>query len=98
MRESDPWLKPVQRKDQELFGAFVRKRLLLIFSVRILASSVDRGIPSRAAAPAGPNTRPPLALNASSTSAFSCAANAPGRPSRLLTGCVVGSQLSSTVN
>ena len=34
--------------------ASVRKRLLSIFSARILDSSVERGIPSRAAAPEGP--------------------------------------------
>jgi hypothetical protein len=55
---------------QELFGAGARKRLLLIFRPRIFDSSVERGIPSRAAAPKGPNTRPPLARRASSTIAF----------------------------
>jgi hypothetical protein len=34
------------------------KRFLLIFSARIFDSSVDRAIPSLAAAPDGPNTRP----------------------------------------
>jgi hypothetical protein len=38
---------------------------LLIFSARIFDSSVDRGIQRRAAAPEGPNTRPPLARKAS---------------------------------
>src|SRR5258708_16078905 len=49
---------------QELFDARMRKRLLLILSARIFDSSVDRGIPSRAAAPEGPKTRPPLARRA----------------------------------
>jgi hypothetical protein len=38
---------------QALFGARMRKRLLLILSARIFDSSVERGIPSRAAAPEG---------------------------------------------
>ena len=75
---------------QELFGARARKRALLILSARIFDSSVERGIPSRAAAPDGPNTRPPLARRASSTIDFSCAANVPDRPSRLSTAAAPG--------
>jgi hypothetical protein len=79
--------------------ASARKRLLSIFSARILDSSVERGIPSRAAAPEGPNTRPRLARSASSTIAFSCAAseldNPIPTPNRRPRG---DSQLSSTVN
>ena len=63
--------------------ASVRKRLLLIFSARIFDSSVERGIPSRAAAPECPNTRPPLARKASSIIAFSCAATERDNPTRL---------------
>src|SRR4029077_10617369 len=84
---------------QERFGARTRKRLLLILSARILDSSVERGIPNRAAAPEAPNTRPPVARNAPSTIAFSCAASeldnptpVPNRRPRW------DNQLSSTVN
>src|ERR1700741_4643356 len=80
------------------FGVRVRKRLLLIFNTRIFDSSVERGIPSRAAAPEGPNTRPSLARSASSMSSFSCEASAPTIPSRLLRAGRVDTQLSSTVN
>ncbi len=79
-------------------GARARNRLLLIFSMRIFDSSVERGSPSRAAAPDGPATRPPLARRASSTIAFSCAANVPDKPSRLSTAAAPESQLPSTVN
>ena len=68
---------------QERFGARARKRLLLILNARILDSSVERGIPSFAAAPEDPNTRPPVARRASSMSAFSCEANVLEIPSRL---------------
>ena len=71
---------------------------MLIFSARIFDSSVERGIPRRAAAPAGPNTRPPLARNASSMIAFSWPASVLGNASRLSTAGRAESQLSSTVN
>src|SRR5258708_1998410 len=75
---------------------FSRKRLLLIFSARILDSSVERGIRRRAAAPEGPKTRPPVARKASSTIAFSCAARL--LDNRLSIAGFVDNQLSSTVN
>ena len=43
----------------------------LIFSCLIFESSVDRGIPSFAAAPSGPATFPLLAANAASIISFS---------------------------
>jgi len=46
------------------------KTALVDRSARILDSSVERGIPSRVAAPDGPNTLPLLARNASSMIAF----------------------------
>jgi hypothetical protein len=49
----------------------VRKRFLSIPKARILDSSVERGMHSLTAAPKGPNTRPPVARNASSMIAFS---------------------------
>src|SRR6201986_2757356 len=49
-----------------------RKQFLSIFNDLIFDSRVDRGIPSFSAAPAGPNTRPPLASRASSIMFFSC--------------------------
>src|SRR6266853_214210 len=52
-----------------------RNRLLSILSVRIFDSSVERGIPSRSAAPACPNIRPPLARRASSMIVFSWVAS-----------------------
>ena len=47
------------------------KAILVDFSDRILDSSVDRGIPNLAAAPAGPKTRPRLSLSAASIMFFS---------------------------
>src|ERR1700704_6987786 len=85
-------------RTQERLGARVRKRLLLTFNERIFDSSVERGIPSRAAAPEGPNTRPSVARSASSMSAFSCDASAPDIPSRLSTAGRADNQRSSTVN
>jgi hypothetical protein len=38
------WRNARQSRRQERFGTRVRNRLLLIFSVRIFDSSVDRGI------------------------------------------------------
>jgi len=79
------WRNAGQPECQGCCGSRLRKRLLLIFSARILDSSVDRGIPRRAAAPEGPNTRPPAARSASSTSAFSCKASVRDSPSRFST-------------
>src|ERR1700730_6691878 len=92
------WLNAGQHELQERFGARVRKRLLLILSERIFDSSVERGIPSRAAAPEDPNTRPPVARSASSMSAFSCEASVLDIPSRLSAAGRADNQLSSTVN
>ena len=61
-----PMVKSCTTSGQKLFSARMRKRLLLTLSVRVFDSSLERGIPSRAAAPEGPNTRPPLASRASS--------------------------------
>src|SRR5216684_1340886 len=47
------------------------KRFLLILSDRIFDSSVDREIPSLAAAPDGPNTCPSLSRSADSIISFS---------------------------
>ena len=49
------------------------KRNLLILSERILDSRVEAGMPSWAAAPDGPDTRPPVAANAASMTSFSWA-------------------------
>ncbi len=49
------------------------KRNLLILSERIFDSRVDAGILSWAAAPDGPETRPPVAANAASIASLSCA-------------------------
>ncbi len=49
----------------------VLKRISLIFSYLIFDSSVEPGIPSLAAAPEGPDTRPPLSVNSISVIAFS---------------------------
>ena len=43
------------------YGSLPLKRCLSTLSERIFDSSVDRGIPSLAAAPVGPETRPLLA-------------------------------------
>ena len=47
------------------------KRNLLIPSVRIFDSNVDAGIPNAAAAPKGPDTLPPVFVNAASIVSFS---------------------------
>src|SRR5271163_1594785 len=48
------------------------KRYLLILSERILDSSVEAGMPSRTAAPDGPEMRPSAASSADSINSFSC--------------------------
>src|SRR5262249_54372125 len=48
-------------RGDQFFAGRARKRLLLIRNARIFDSSVERGMPSRSAAPDGPNTRPPVA-------------------------------------
>src|ERR1700688_70238 len=77
----------------------VLKRFLLIFSDLIFDSRVDPGMPSLAAAPDGPDTRPRLARRAASIISFSSAANFRDISSRpvgsLERGCRE-SQLSST--
>ena len=54
-------------------GQTFLKRNLLIFSDRIFDSSVEAGIPSCAAAPEGPETRPPVAAKAVSITSLSSA-------------------------
>jgi len=48
------------------------KRRLLIFNERIFDSNVDGGIPSLAAVPDAPDTRPLLSASAASIISFSC--------------------------
>src|ERR1700754_2682550 len=48
------------------FPGVVLKRFLFIFNDRIFDSNVDLGIPSLAAAPLGPDTRPRVSFNAAS--------------------------------
>jgi hypothetical protein len=69
--EISPMVKSWTTPSQERFAVRVRKPRLLIFSARIFDSSVERGIPSRAAAPEGPKTRPPQARKASLMIVFS---------------------------
>src|SRR5687767_1346686 len=61
------------RRSEERAQVFLY-RYLLIFNDRIFDSSVEAGIPSFAAAPWGPETRPPVAARADSISSFSCTA------------------------
>src|SRR5258708_35499202 len=88
------------RQESQLLGPAL-KRFLLMFSDRIFISSVDRAIPSLAAAPDGPNTRPWLSRRASSIISFSLAASFCERysspPDCTSPGCC-GNQLSSTEN
>jgi hypothetical protein len=56
-------------------GSTDLKRFLLILSDLIFDSRVDPGIPSLAAAPAGPDTRPPLSRRAASMIFFCCVAS-----------------------
>src|SRR6266446_517790 len=75
------------------------KRFLSILRVLIFDSKVDRAIPSLAAAPEGPKTRPRDSVRAASIACFSSAATL-CRSSRWLVGDVPNgcreSQLSST--
>src|SRR5580658_4038189 len=76
------------------------KRFLSIFSDLIFDSRVDPGIPSLAAAPDEPATRPPHSRRATSISSFSVEADILDNCGWLCGGCVRGcreSQLSSTV-
>src|SRR4029077_17271653 len=75
-----------------------RKRIFLIPRARIFDSSVERAMPSRAAAPDGPYTRPSHARRASSIIAFSWLARVLDNACGLLTAGPADSQLSSTVN
>src|ERR1700730_8102315 len=88
------------RQESQLSGPAL-KRFLLMFSDRIFISSVDRAIPSLAAAPDGPTTRPWLSRRASSIISFSLAASFSDRYS-LPPGCTspgcCDNQLSSTEN
>src|SRR2546429_4180389 len=54
-----------------VFRGIPLKRFLLIFSALIFDSRVDPGTPSLAAAPDGPDTRPPHSRKAASIRAFS---------------------------
>src|SRR5579872_3227385 len=62
-----------------------RKRYLLMFKLLIRDSSVERGMPSRAAAPSGPDTRPRLWASAFSIISFS-RSEREARPTSLGTG------------
>src|SRR5260370_32401743 len=80
-------------------GSVVLKRCLLILSDLLFDSRVDPGMPSLAAAPSGPATRPPHSRRAASMISFSWAVGLRDSPRSLL-GLVAGacraSQLSST--
>src|SRR5882762_7215029 len=80
-------------------GPAALKRFLSIFSDLIFDSRVDPGIPSLAAAPDGPDTRPPLSRRAASMISFSSAAGLRDSPRALLGAAACGcheSQLLST--
>src|SRR5260370_11466932 len=80
-------------------GSVVLKRCLLMCSDLIFGSRVDPGMPSLAAAPDGPPTRPPLSRRAASMISFSWAAGLRNSPRSLLGPVTWGgreSQLSST--
>src|SRR5258707_8176202 len=80
-------------------GSVVLKRFLLIFSDLIFDSRVDPGIPSLAAAPDCPDTRPPLSRRAVSMISFSWAAGLRDNPWSLfglVAGACSASQLLST--
>src|SRR6516164_908843 len=80
-------------------GPAVLKRFLSIFSDLIFVSRVDPGMPSLAAAPDGPDTRPPLSRRANSIISFSWAASFRGSYGWLFGSHAMGcreSQLSTT--
>src|SRR5260370_11645946 len=80
-------------------GTAVLKLFLSIFSDLIFVSRVDPGMPSLAAAPDGPDTRPPLSRRATSIISFSWAASFRDSSSGLFCSLARGcreSQLSST--
>src|SRR5216683_2644660 len=80
-------------------GFEVLKRFLLIFSDLIFDSRVDPGIPSLAAAPDGPDTRPSHSRRAASMITFSWAAGLRDNPWSLfglVAGACSASQLLST--
>src|SRR4029453_8065827 len=84
--------------DYSVFAGRPRKRFLLIPRTRIFDSSVERAMPSRAAAPDGPYTRPPLTRRASSIIAFSWPASALDNAGDLSTAGAVDNQLATTVH
>src|ERR1700674_2896309 len=80
-------------------GYVVLKRFLLIFSDLIFESSVVPGIPSLAAAPDGPNTRPLVSRSAASIISFSWVASFSEKSNCTFGSVAEGrreSQLSST--
>ena len=109
LRESDgrKFLEHVQERFRRVgerqlttFRALaVLKRYLPIFNEAIFDSNVDRLIPTFAAAPDGPNTRPPLSRKANSIISFSWAPSLWDSFNRLSGSLARGrreSQLSST--
>src|SRR5580700_11336757 len=80
-------------------GGRLLKRFLSIFSDLIFVSRVDPGMPSLAAAPDGPDTRPRHSRRAASIISFSWAASFRGSSGRVFGSIARGrreSQLSST--
>ena len=71
LRSTDETRGP--KSSRAYLSAELLKRFLSIFKDRIFDSKVDRGIPSFAAAPEGPNTRPRLSRSAASITRFACA-------------------------
>src|SRR5271170_3438471 len=89
---------PCRTRESPQLSGFALKRFLSIFRDFIFDSSVDRGMPNFAAAPAGPNTRPRLAFRASSIMFFSCASSLLGSSMwhfDSVAGSGEGNQLSS---
>src|SRR5580658_1294183 len=93
-------LRPV-RELRNFARIYALKRFLSIFSDLIFDSRVDPGIPSLAAAPDAPETRPLHSRRAASTISFSCDASCWGNSSEFAGSGARGlreSQLASTEN
>src|SRR6266849_3015702 len=100
LRISRPWgLADEDIQERFAEGSVVLKRCLSIFSDLIFDSRVDPGMPSLAAAPDSPPTRPRLSRRAASMISFSWLAGLRDSPSSLLGLVTWGcreSQLAST--
>jgi len=99
VREISQWCECGTTRTSDALGGWGCDERILFdsFSVRILDSSVESGIPSSACRPEGPNTRPPVAQSASRAPSRAKPSEA-GHSERLSTRVAVDIHAIVTVN